>query len=710
MIRRLAILLLLCVASVHASVVHQVIIDANTAASPRTTGAFTPTAGDLLVACVGGTASVATAPTMTDTQNLGWDLISTTAVKATSADTLWCFISRATAAATSTTATFTATGDATTGQVIQIWGVSGMGRAGLNALRQAAKQDNQAASTTPAPVFSSAALTGNPIVGMVFNATNPAGMTPPGGTQCNGGVFTEDGDAGYITPTTGGETVHCDSGFTGTTVTWGSTSASIFCSIILELDTSSLPSAPAVPAYVQWRTSPLQNNVSSTFQKMRLPNPSPGGNLLLVVCAFSSSASSALPTITDDHTNTWSTAISVNDGTNLQEAVIFYAMNSVAGTSLVTATWGTATSNNVCWLSEVRNIAASVALDGTAGQISTSATPTTGTFATINNGSLIIHFVFATNQTAKRTFTAGTGFALRQVDDWTVSALQSEVLASAGQLNPSITSSASQRFISIAAGFKPAAAGNDLASGIKVRGLSVLVAPMLGALAASMSFQVPTNHAGDGNLLAVNWVDEDVTNPPTSITSSPANTFTNVSCAAVTATSTMQMRWVYVSSPSLSSDMTITFAYASIPSLAVVNAVYEIKGASTTPFDTCANASGNLAATSGTVTGPNLTPTTSNGLVVAAVQQSGDTVTAVPSPTGANMDNGDWGIYTLITADQDGGYMNYLNPTTAAVQVNWTYSAYETPATNVGNWGSQAVAFKASSGGAVTPHRRVIVR
>jgi hypothetical protein len=53
--------------------------------------------------------------------------------------------------------------------------------------------------------------------------------------------FTERSDGGYATPAAGLETMSRDSGETGTTQTWGSASASAYCSLVLELDTTTTP-------------------------------------------------------------------------------------------------------------------------------------------------------------------------------------------------------------------------------------------------------------------------------------------------------------------------------------------------------------------------------------------------------------------------------------------------------------------------------------
>jgi hypothetical protein len=104
----------------------------------------------------------------------------------------------------------------------------------LNGALAAAKfnyQNNQSSGGTPTPVLNNAAETGHALIGAVFNGTSPATMTPRSSP-----AYTEDVDTGYSTPTTGIESMHINSGETGTSIAWGNTSASAFGSFILELD------------------------------------------------------------------------------------------------------------------------------------------------------------------------------------------------------------------------------------------------------------------------------------------------------------------------------------------------------------------------------------------------------------------------------------------------------------------------------------------
>lgn len=201
----------------------------NTTAGNKS-NAPTPAVGELIVVIAAHT-GVATAATVSDNQGGTYTEVAS-ALKATSADRVGVWI-RNSLIASAVAHTVSTSAAASTGGGLVTIRISGMSKTGSAALKKSAKQDNQAAGT-PAPVLASAALTGNMLIGAVFNATSPATMTPPS-------TWTEEvtnGDVGYSTPPTGLEWVHKDSGFTGTTVTWGSASASAFCSIVVELDTS----------------------------------------------------------------------------------------------------------------------------------------------------------------------------------------------------------------------------------------------------------------------------------------------------------------------------------------------------------------------------------------------------------------------------------------------------------------------------------------
>ena len=201
-------------------------------------GTFTPALSDLLVIIVATSGSVepTAAGACTDDRG-GTYYLARYSTRSGAASSNYIFVrNQLVASAVAHIVTFTCTGDAATGAVILAYRVSGMTRAGLSAVRQTGAQTGAAAATTPTVSLSFAALTGNPLIGMVGSASNPVTVTPPSGwTEPGSPLF----DTGYSTPSAGCEGCHIDSGFTGSTVTWGSTVAGgAHGSVVVELDTS----------------------------------------------------------------------------------------------------------------------------------------------------------------------------------------------------------------------------------------------------------------------------------------------------------------------------------------------------------------------------------------------------------------------------------------------------------------------------------------
>lgn len=222
-----------------ATVTHRVTTP-DTGNTPNTSGAVVPAVGDLLVVFVTKEGSalaspMASADLTSSVAPTGFTLIRNEGHQSGTAH-VGVFVADAkTVNTTSRTVTLANGADAGAGTNITVYSVSGMSRTGAAAVRQSAGQSNQSAGT-PAPAFGVAALTGNAVLGCIYNATNPAGVTPP-----SGWTETAAADSGYTTGQVSGiESCFRNSGFTGTTVTWGSASASAFASIILELDTSPL--------------------------------------------------------------------------------------------------------------------------------------------------------------------------------------------------------------------------------------------------------------------------------------------------------------------------------------------------------------------------------------------------------------------------------------------------------------------------------------
>lgn len=211
-------------------------------AATYASGLFTPAAGEVIVVMVTVSGHTNANPVLSSSiTGQVYPLISTQ-LFAASANRIYMFVGNFFATAVSQRVTFNASPATITGCIIQAVGVSGLQRTGLDAVRtidavmQVGGQANQAAAGTPTPVLPANALTVNPTITFVGNSTNPATLTP-------NASWTERNDTGFNTPATGAEYATRDSGFTSTSVAYGGTSASVFASMVLELDTSDLPVA-----------------------------------------------------------------------------------------------------------------------------------------------------------------------------------------------------------------------------------------------------------------------------------------------------------------------------------------------------------------------------------------------------------------------------------------------------------------------------------
>lgn len=201
--------------------------------------AFTPAVGDLLVFMLvaSGTASAGSI-----TSSAGYTFTKVQEATLSTTNKLYVFVANSlVTAAVSQTLTFTCTDDAATGCFRVVASISGMSRAGASAVRQSAARNSGTSGTTPAVALGAAALTGNPLIALLSNLSSPANIVHPSG-------WSEQNDSGYSTPTTGFQYANINSGFTGSTVTWGSTSGTNYCALAVEFDTSAVVAQTLTPS------------------------------------------------------------------------------------------------------------------------------------------------------------------------------------------------------------------------------------------------------------------------------------------------------------------------------------------------------------------------------------------------------------------------------------------------------------------------------
>lgn len=207
----------------------------STSGTSNRTVAITPAVGDLLIVYCFVSTNTNDSPTCTDNNGSGtYTRIDVgNVVIATLNHRLSIFVRDALMTNTTATTITVATGSNTSGAV-HCLAIAGMGRTGLTgAVRSKGLQNNQAAGTA-APALNQAALTAN--LTIVAQGSADTTTTAPAS-------WTERQDTNFATPTIALETATRDSGFTGTTITFGAASSTTFCSHALELD-GSIPISP----------------------------------------------------------------------------------------------------------------------------------------------------------------------------------------------------------------------------------------------------------------------------------------------------------------------------------------------------------------------------------------------------------------------------------------------------------------------------------
>jgi hypothetical protein len=180
---------------------------------------ITTVTGDLLIAIYvsNGTGTA----TCTDNQSGTWTKIAATLYNASGSQlTFWV---RDQLVVTGAATTVTMAGGGGGASYSTVIAVSGMNYAGTAAIVQSAAAANQASGSTPAVTFSSSVQTAAVTIGAVSANT----LTPPTN-------WLERTDA-QQNPGNRLEVITRDSGFTGTTITWGNTAGANYAAFAIEL-------------------------------------------------------------------------------------------------------------------------------------------------------------------------------------------------------------------------------------------------------------------------------------------------------------------------------------------------------------------------------------------------------------------------------------------------------------------------------------------
>ena len=215
----------------------------STSGTGNRTCTITPAVGDLFVVVCFVSTNTNDSPTCSDDNSGTYTRVNTpmNVVISTVNHRLSVFVRDSLLANTTSTIVTAATGSNTSG-IVHVLAFSEMNLTGLSAVRSNGGQSNQAAGT-PAPALNQAALTGNVTIAVAASA-DTAIAVPSG--------WTTRQQTNFATPTVSCHTATRDSGFTGTTITFGDASSTTFCSYALELDGS----AAGQPTMRRWRGIP----------------------------------------------------------------------------------------------------------------------------------------------------------------------------------------------------------------------------------------------------------------------------------------------------------------------------------------------------------------------------------------------------------------------------------------------------------------------
>ena len=381
-------------------------------------------------------------------------------------------------------------------------------------------------------------------------------------------------------------------------------------------------------------------------------------------------------TIADDRGNTWLSGPTVSQ--NGIRSRIFYVTGVVAGTRDITVTFDKALSGFQAQVSEFYNVAVNFALDGaTGGAKSLNPAITAGGITTTVPGDLIYNYVTSNDFGAPITgVTSGTGFTLLSADRLRASAAQYAVQTEAGVIDPAMTvASVRGSMNSLAIALKPAMAGTAPAPGIRV--VHVYHGYWLGTPA---KLQFPST----GNLLVLATSFGTGNSNISTITTTPANTWTKVTLAPVRTTDPQML---YAANATTGPDLDFAIT-ASVKFLQFV--MYDVTGASTAPFDGVAKTTGNDLANESIFGAPQIS-STGPGLIIATLPMGhGPPVNCTTS--GCLFDGVTYpGEADGSTFESSDGYAHLYNTTPGWTSFDWQPAALDLPSA----WFALAVGFRA---------------
>lgn len=469
--------------------------------------------------------------------------------------------------------------------------------------------------------------------------------------------------------------------------------------------------ADGVPRLVQsvmpnntWGTRVnLATDVHVPELNIYLPQPSLPNNCILVPIAGWRQDLVGAPTITfSDNLGSsgWTKLVEQTDATNGYYAALWALPNCGAGVKKITATFAQDGFFVAHEVSEWCNIATSSILDGSnhaAGAASTAMQA--GSITPATSGALIFHFaVTDSNNTEVFSFTKDTGFTLLGVDPWFGTACQYKVHTS-GAINPTLTSSATDPYISLVVGLKAAVAGTAAPTGqpwvSQVQWRDLLDGT---GSSSSKTYDVQAPFALGANTLAILYTGAGQTlgtSPViTGVTDSKGNTWV-VKTASFFPDNTAASQVAYALNATADDSLVIhvTFNQTDTESSIVF---YAITGQPLS-FDKVVSFNGTqtVTAPAGTLSIGTITPSTGRGLALCV---TGIALGALHEPTDTTTWFGQhpWSSFEDGGGDrlrQDNGWTHAF--VTSRTPLPLTYHHTRESGVGVAGWAAQAIVFSA---------------
>jgi hypothetical protein len=437
---------------------------------------------------------------------------------------------------------------------------------------------------------------------------------------------------------------------------------------------------------------------------IQLPNPARAGNCLILGVQFNSAGS--VESVTDDKGNSWVAGPTTTNSTFSKRMNLYYALNAIADTQTIRIQFSGLSSTPgfpQAVVSEFYNVATANAFDGDAASATSR---TAGTITTTAPGDLIYEWGASLSSSDINggafngtSITAGTDFTLLSADLQVGSGDQYQIQSAAGPITATFSASGSAVWGSVAIALKSAAAGTVPPPGIRIIHLQHTL--LQAVRAQNREEPIVMQFPSSGNLLVGLY---NAAGPfATNVTDSLGNNWSLPDSAKIIDDDgVVSAQIVYAAnaqtSPNLS-GITVSISETGIGDM-MFN-LYDVTGAAASPYDLATTLQGVNETFTPHTTG-NITPRTTNGLVIHVNSITYHQESSMTSPVGGAFDTvtNDMEGEDVSTLDMDNAYAHIYNSTLN--QLDFTFASCCTQE-GVGPWAGVSAAFKGDGDPGPTP-------